>query len=151
MKVLNTYKIFIHIQQPVSPPFNKKNLVQMFNICVQLITHPLPSYISPLLLNLSVWDEWDTLNSNYGISGYGFLLEKGPTYPLLTLLCYRPSLCVECVGVDTNMKKRSLTHQSSSSSPVMMIISPALNVNSSSLSASQSQIAWHFCPMGTFF
>lgn len=116
----------------------------MFNICVQLITQSLLSYISPLLLNLSVWDEWDTLNSNYGMngkSGYGFLRERGadlPTYHLLTLLCYRPSLCVECVGVDTNTKKRSLTHQSSSSSPVMMIISPALNVNSSSLSASQS-------------
>lgn len=44
-----------------------------------------------------------------------------------------------------------LTHHSSSSSPVIMIISPSLNVNSSSLSASQSYIAWHFCPMGGLF
>lgn len=56
----------------------------MFNICVQLITQSLLSYISPLLLNLSVWDEWDTLNSKYGtngISGYGFLHERGADLP----------------------------------------------------------------------
>lgn len=63
----------------------------MFNICVQLIMQSLLSYISPLLLNLSVWDEWDTLHSNYGmngISGYGFLHERGPTYPLTIFLHY---------------------------------------------------------------
>lgn len=88
------------------------------------------SYITSVTEPLCM--EWVGMDSNMKVP-----VQLTELLPIFLHYSFTDPFCVKCVGEDSNMKS-SLTHQSSSSSPTMMITSPALNVSSSSLSASQS-------------